>query len=100
MLPDSEPQQIIDRNREPEQINVGSTDYNRTTKKGKLMKSYKTEDLNELVFELYPQAKDDTFAKYCYIANLLWVTMEEKEQKSLVKRLKKTLANQAKKSVA
>lgn len=64
------------------------------------MKSYKTEDLNELVFELYPQAKSDNFAKYCYLSNLLWITMEEKDQKKLVKQLKKTLANQAKKSVA
>jgi hypothetical protein len=64
------------------------------------MKSYKTEDLDELVFELYPQAKEDSFAKYCYLANLLWITMEEKDQKSLMKQLKRTLKNKAKKSVA
>lgn len=56
------------------------------------MKSLKVEDLNEVVFKTYPQAKEDNFAKYCYIANLLWITMSEKDQKRLVKDLEKRIA--------
>jgi hypothetical protein len=57
------------------------------------MKSLKTEDLNEIVFQLYPEAKESSLAKYCYIANMLWITMSEKDQKKLIKDLEKTLAD-------
>jgi hypothetical protein len=39
------------------------------------MKSLDINDLNEVVFKLNASAEKDSFVKYCFIANLLWLNM-------------------------
>lgn len=56
------------------------------------MKSLTLEDLNEVVFKLNPSAEKDGYVKYCFMANLLWLTMTEKQQQTFLKEMKKQIA--------